>query len=207
VRQAPGFRNDKTVFISGEVAYAGAYAISNKKQRISDLINMAGGLTPQAFIAGVTLHRFSDELGSEQVAIDLNQILNNPGNEKDLFLNNGDRINVPEFMQTVKISGSVQNPFSISFETGKKAKYYIDRSGGFNTDAHKKKTYVRYANGTTAVTKGFMIKSYPEVHPGSQIIVPQKPEKKATDSGKWIAWVSVLSSLALSAATIVNISK
>jgi protein involved in polysaccharide export with SLBB domain len=110
-------------------------------------------------------------------------------------------------MQTVKITGSVQNPFSITYESGKNAKFYIDRSGGFNTDANKKKTYVRYANGTTAVTKGFMFKSYPIVQPGSQIVVPQKPEKKATDSGKWIAWVSVLSSLALSAATIVNITK
>ncbi len=207
VRQAPGFRQDKTVFISGEVAYAGAYAVSDKKQRISDLIQMAGGVTPQAFIAGATLQRFSNELGSEQVAIDLNLIINNPGSETDFFLNNGDRIYIPEYLPTVKITGSVQNPFSIAFESGKNAKFYIDRSGGFNFDAHKKKTYVRYANGTTAVTKSFIIKNYPEVQPGSQIIVPQKPEKKATDSGKWIAWASVLSSMALSAATLVNITK
>lgn len=207
VRQAPGFRQDKTVFISGEVAYAGAYAVSDKKQRISDLIQIAGGLTPQAFIGGATLQRFSSELGSEQVAIDLNLIMNNPGSETDFHLNNGDRIYIPEFMPTVKITGSVQNPFSIAYEEGKTAKYYIDRSGGFNTDALKKKTYVRYANGTTAVTKSFLIKNYPEVQPGSQIIVPQKPEKKATDSGKWIAWASVLSSLVLSAATIHNITK
>ncbi len=207
VRQAPGFRNDKTVFISGEVAYAGAYAVSDKKQRISDLIQMAGGVTPQAFIAGATLKRFSDELGSEQVAIDLNLIINNPGSETDFFLNNGDRIYIPEFLPTVKITGSVQNPFSIAYESGKTAKYYIERSGGFNTDAHKKKTYVRYANGTTAVTKSFLIKNYPEVQPGSQIIVPQKPEKKVGDSGKWIAWASVLSSMAIAAATLINVTK
>lgn len=207
VRQAPGFRQDKTVFISGEVAYAGAYAVSDKKQRISDLIQMAGGLTPQAFIEGATLQRYSNELGSEQVAINLKLIMNNPGSETDFFLNNGDRIYIPEYLPTVKITGSVQNPFSIAFESGKTAKYYIDRSGGFNTDAHKRKTYVRYANGTTAVTKSFLIKNYPEIQPGSQIIVPQKPEKKATDSGKWIAWASVLSSLVLSAATIHNITK
>lgn len=207
VRQAPGFRNDKTVFISGEVAYAGAYAVSDKKQRISDLIQMAGGITPQAFIEGATLQRYSDELGSEQVAIDLSLIIKSPGSETDFYLNNGDRVYIPEFLPTVKITGSVQNPFSIAYQVGKTAKYYIDRSGGFNTDANKKKTYVRYANGTTAVTKSFCIKNYPEVQPGSQIIVPQKPEKKATDSGKWIAWASVLSSLVLSAATIHNITK
>ena len=207
VRQAPNFRKGKTAFITGEIVYAGAYAINNKKQRISDLIKMAGGLTPQAFINGATLQRSSEELGNEQVAIDLNQIINNPGSEADLFLNNGDKVYIPEFMQTVKITGSVQNPFSIAFESGKNAKYYIDRSGGFNSDASKKKTYVRYANGTTAVTKGVIFKNYPKVHPGSQIVVPQKPEKSQADTGRWIAWASVLSSLALSAATIINLTK
>lgn len=207
VRQAPNFRKGKTAYIAGEIVYAGGYVINNKQQRISDLIKMAGGLTPQAYINGATLMRFTDELGTEQVAINLNNIINSPGSEADLFLNNGDRINIPEFMQTVKISGSVQNPFSVTFLTGKNAKYYVDRSGGFDSDAHKSKTYVRYANGTTAITKGFIIKNYPKVQPGSQIIVPQKPEKKSGDSGKWIAWASVLSSIALSAATIRNMTK
>jgi protein involved in polysaccharide export with SLBB domain len=206
VRQAPNFRKGKTAFITGEVVYAGAYAINNKHWRISDLVKLAGGVTPQAYLNGATLQRYTNELGSEQVAIDLNQIINNPGSEADLLLNNGDRIFVPEFMQTVKILGSIQNPFSITFQSGKNAKYYIDRSGGFNSDANKKKTYVRYANGTTAITKSFIIKSYPKVQPGSQIIVPQKPEKKVTDNTKWLAFASVLASLAVSIATVVSLT-
>jgi protein involved in polysaccharide export with SLBB domain len=207
VRQAPNFRKGKTAYITGEVVYAGAYAVNNKQQRISDLLKMAGGVTPQAYINGATLQRFTEELGSEQVAIDLSQIINFPGSEADLFLNNGDRVSVPEFMQTVKITGSIQNPFSITFETGKSAKYYIDRSGGFNSDAHKKKTYVRYANGTTAVTKSFIVKTYPKVQPGSQIIVPQKPEKNAGDTGKWLAIASTLASIALSTATVITLTR
>lgn len=207
VRRAPNYRQEETVFINGEVVYAGAYALRNKRQRISDLINMAGGLTPQAFVMGATLSRYSEELGSERVAIDLKTILANPGSEADLLLNNGDRINIPEFMQTVKINGSVQNPFSIVFEPGKNAKYYINKSGGFASDAHKKKTYVQYANGATAVTKSFIFRSYPEVQPGSQVIVPKKPEKPAGDSGRWLAFASVLASIAVSVATVVSITK
>jgi len=206
VRRAPGFRNNGTVLISGEVVYAGSFAISNKNQRISDLVNLAKGITPQAFIEGATLNRYSEELGEEQVAINLKDILQKPGGESDLFLRNGDQLYVPEFMQTVKISGNVQNPFSIAFEEGKNAKYYIEQCGGFNFDANKKKVYVRYANGSTAVKKGIIFKKYPEVKPGSLVVVPQKPEKKP-GSGEWIAVVSVLSSLALSAATIINLSK
>lgn len=206
VRQAPNYRRGEMAMITGEVVYSGPYAINNKKHRISDLIQMAGGLTPQAYIDGATLFRNSTQLGGEQVAIDLTTIIQNPGSEADLFLNNGDRINIPEFMQTVKISGSVQNPFSIVFESNKSAKYYINRSGGFTDDAHKKKTYVQYPNGTTDVTRGFMFKNYPDVKPGSQVIVPKKPEKKVSDSGKWLAFASVIASLAVSVATVVSLS-
>lgn len=207
VRQAPNYRKTEMALISGEVVYAGPYAINNKQNRISDLIRMAGGLTPQAYAAGATLFRNTTLLGGEQVAIDLKAIMENPGSQADLFLNNGDRINIPEFLQTVKITGNVQNPFSVTYEEGKRAKYYINRSGGFDSEAHKKKTYVKYANGTTAVTKGFIIRSYPDVQPGSQVIVPKKPEKQNGDSGRWLGIASVMASLAVSVATVVSLSK
>ena len=110
-------------------------------------------------------------------------------------------------MQTVKISGNVQNPFSVVYETGKKAKYYINRTGGFDSNAYRKKTYVLYPNGTTAITKGTIFHSYPVVEPGSEIIVPPKPEKERTDTGRWLAIASALASLAVSIATIANLTK
>ncbi|WP_167619044.1 SLBB domain-containing protein [Maribellus sediminis] len=207
VRRAPNFRKVETAFIAGEVLYSGPYSISNKQLRISDLVNMAGGITPQAYLPGATLERYSEELGAERVAIDLNEILNSPKGEKDLFLNNGDRINIPEFMQTVKITGSVQNPFSITYKSGHNAKYYIERTGGFNSGAHKKKTYVRYPNGETAVTKGVIFKRYPEVTPGSLVVVPEKPEKQPGESGRWLAIATAIASLTVSMATIVNLTK
>lgn len=207
VRRAPNFRENKTAFITGEVVYAGAYAVTNKKMRISDLVKMAGGITPQAYLAGATLSRFSEELGSESVAIDLVSILKQPYNEADLFLNNGDRLNIPEFMQTVKITGNVQNPYSVVFESGQNAKFYINQAGGFADRSDKKRTYVRYPNGTTAVTKGVIFKRYPEVIAGSQVVVPQKPERQPANSGMWLAIASALASLTVSIATVVNLTK
>nr|WP_321356196.1 SLBB domain-containing protein [uncultured Draconibacterium sp.] len=201
VRTAPNFRQNETVIISGEVIYAGAYAITYKQMRISDLVQMAGGYTPKAYLQGATLERFSDELGSERVAINLQNILNDPKSEKDLLLKNSDRLNIPEFMQTVKIIGSVQNPFSITFEAGKNAKYYINRTGGFQAQANKKKTYVQYPNGETAVTKGFIFKRYPKVTPGSLVVVPEKVEKER-QQGLWFAIASTMSSMAVAIAAV-----
>ncbi len=204
VRRAPGFREQASAAVAGEVKYAGNYAISNKNQRISDLVKMAGGLTPQSYTEGASFTRKTEELGFENVAINLDMIMASPGNENDLLLRDGDSLNVPEFMQTVKVMGSVQNPFSITWEKGKSLKYYIDRSGGFSANAMKRKTYVKYANGATASTKGFFGRNYPEVRPGSQIVVPQKPQKESVGVSQWLSIASAFSSIAVAIAAVLR---
>lgn len=205
VKRAPGYRSQGSATITGEVVYAGNYALRHKNQRISDLVNLAQGITPQAFVDGATLQRNTSELGAENIAIDLRAILNNPGGENDLLLRDGDMLYIPQFMQTVKISGNVLNPYSVTYEPGQNAKYYINQTGGFADRAFKRKVYVQYANGYAAPTKSFLgIKSYPKVTEGSQVIVPEKPKKE--NNGQWIAIVSLISSLALTAATIVSLT-
>jgi protein involved in polysaccharide export with SLBB domain len=204
VRRAPGYRESASAVVLGEIKYAGQYAIQNKNQRISDLIEMAGGLTSQSFPAGATLTRTSEELGEELVAINMNKIITNPNGKNDLYLLDGDVINIPQFIQTVKITGQVQNPFSITYEEGKPLKYYIDKCGGFSQDALKRKVFVRFPNGETASTKSFVVKNYPEVLPGSQIVVPAKPEKEPINTGTWLSIASTFSSIAIAIAAIMR---
>lgn len=202
VRRAPGFRENASAIVSGEVKYTGYYAIQNKNQRISDLLEMAGGLTEHAFLEGATFARNSNELGQEYIAIDLEQIINNPGGDQDLYLRDGDYLHIPQYIQTVKVSGSVHNPFSVNFQKGKSLKYYIDRCGGFENDALKRDVYVKYPNGATATTNGFLINDYPKVTPGSEIIVPEKEEKQRLGTGQWLAIASTFSSIAVAVAAI-----
>lgn len=204
VRRAPGFTESASVQVTGEVKYAGSYAVENKNQRISDLIDMAGGLTSQSFLNGATLSRETEELGNEFIAIHLDKILNNRGGQDDLYLRNGDVVHIPEYIQTVKVTGSVQNPFSITFEEGKNLKYYIDKCGGFSTDALRRKAYVKYPNGATSSTKSFIFNDYPKVMPGSQIVVPEKPEKEGMSTGQWLSIASTFSSIAVALAAILR---
>ncbi|MFV0591184.1 MAG: SLBB domain-containing protein [Draconibacterium sp.] len=197
IKRAPGFREQGSVTITGEVVYSGVYALQTKNQRISDLVGLAQGITPQAFVEGAQLRRNTKELGTENVAINLKKILEDPHGPNDLFLRDGDILFVPEFAQTVKVSGAIQNPFSITFEEGKSLKYYIDKTGGFGREALKRKTYVRYANGYTASTKAFIFKNYPEVGPGSEIIVPQKPERERLGLQGWLGVSSAFTSIAV----------
>ena len=195
VRRAPGYRTQGSVSITGEVKYAGMFSLSTRSQRISDLVQLAGGLTPQAFVEGARLTRMTTDLGTENVFIDLGEILSNPGKASDLYLRAGDQIYIPEVAQTVKISGQVQNPFSLTFQERKSLKYYIDHSGGYTATGDKKRTYVLYADGTTALARKSLWSRNPVIRPGSQIIVPTKPEKKEGNFGTWVTSLTAFSSL------------
>ncbi|WP_163712849.1 SLBB domain-containing protein [Mangrovibacterium lignilyticum] len=229
VRKAPSYQPQKTVTILGEVKYPGQYSISSKDERISDLIKRAGGLTPFAFEEGARMRRKVDAQLKEQIEIanqmrmeadttleaiqhqqfkslelQLAQILNKPGSENDYTLKEGDEIFVPLKSEEIWVNGEVMNPTGLSYEKGKKARYYVDASGGFSSKAKKGKIYVVYANGTSAATKGFIFRNYPKVEPGSQIIVPQKPEKQKTEVTTWLAIASTLSSLAIAIAAVLR---
>lgn len=71
VRPAPGYQIQKVVRIEGEVLYPGLYTITNKNERISDLIKRAGGLTSFAYEEGASLKRpgrkvFQSDIEREQ---------------------------------------------------------------------------------------------------------------------------------------------
>lgn len=228
VRKAPSYHQQRTVYISGEVRYPGAYSIGSKKERVSDLIKRAGGLMPDAFTKGARMKRSNPDsiqkveilrnslpdslttkaekqIQSDQLELRLEDILKNPGSAFDYVLKEGDQVIIPEVSQEVRISGEILNPIGLAFQSGKSLKYYINRAGGFSEKAQKRKTFVIYSDGTTRVTHSFLGRNYPNIEPGSQIIVPQKPEKQRIDqTGKWLGIASTMATIAIAIATLVK---
>nr|WP_319400086.1 SLBB domain-containing protein [uncultured Carboxylicivirga sp.] len=229
VRKAPGIREGGTVKLDGEIMQAGSYSLDNRQERISDLIKRAGGLTPLAFTQGAMLQREiklseqekhqremmieKDSLVGltmepyEQVGIRLDKILARPGGPDDLLLAAGDKIFIPRQMGTVKISGNVMNPISMTYKAGKRAKFFIKQAGGFDARPKRNSVYVVSANGISETTHTYLFfKRYPKVEPGSEIMVPQKPES-TMGVGQWVAIGSAISGLAISITSLANILK
>jgi protein involved in polysaccharide export with SLBB domain len=57
VRSSIGYEVQRQVKVEGEVLYPGMYTITNKDERVSDLLRRAGGLTALAYIKGASLKR------------------------------------------------------------------------------------------------------------------------------------------------------
>ena len=125
------------------------------------------------------------------VGIELDKAVQEPGSVYDMQLREGDQIFVPEYNATVKISGDVFFPNTVSYIEGKGYKYYVNQSGGFGHRAKKSKTFIVYQNGTVGVaSKG----AKPE--PGCEIVVPSKKQRTPFNFASLLSMGTSLASLA-----------
>ncbi len=231
VRRSPSYVMPKNIRVTGEVNYEGAFTIEKKDLRLTDAIRMAGGIAESAYTKGARLIRvMNDEerqrkqavldairnnleekdsiswnkmemSNSYPIGIDLEKALKEPGGQYDIVLREGDRIDVPEYNGTVRISGDVQFPNTVTYVKGKGAKWYIENAGGYSESAKKKKAFIVYPNGMMDVlAKGT------NVEPGSEIIVPSK-KKKHVDLSALTTISVALTPLTTIAALIAYLSK
>ena len=234
VRKSPTYRAQVNVSVEGEIEYAGTYALTNKSERLSDLVKKAGGLNKFAYANGAKLIRKANdeelsrmksvvnmmqrELGEKMadslnigidsvysVGIDLVAALEKPGSNSDIVLREGDRLTIPEMTNTVKINGAVMLPNTVTYSSDMSVKDYIGQAGGYSNGARKSKAFIIYMNGQIAKVKGA---DKAKVQPGCEIIVPAKSKT----ASKWnlqtiLALASSLGSLGLTAASIANILK
>lgn len=120
-----------------------------------------------------------DEREYYNLAIDLEKALAEPGGEFDVVLRKGDEITIPEYNSTVKISGEVMHPTTMSWQKGKNLGYYIDHAGGYSNKAKKKGVYVINMNGSVEKVSKYSSKA---IQPGCEIVIPRKSDNRFTTS-------------------------
>jgi protein involved in polysaccharide export with SLBB domain len=164
----------------------GSAAIASRKEAIADIAQEKSALGP------IKIRQ------TEAVAIDLEAILKSPGSSFDLILEEGDIISIPRQLQTVRLRGDVVYPATVRFEKDRNMAYYINRAGGFDIRANRKRTYVVYANGEVARTRSFLgLRSYPQVAPGAEVIVPTKGPRLPIRPGELVGITTGLATLVL----------
>ena len=138
-----------------------------------------------------------DPIGRVVTEFDLDTIERSP--ERDLLLEPGDRILIPERSSTITVSGQVLSPTSFSFDPTLKVKNYIDLAGGYSEDADKSRTLVIYPNGMSSRIKNWP--NSPDLAPGTTLVIPRDP-----NPFDWLVFSQILfpiiSNFATSAAAI-----
>ena len=138
------------------------------------------------------------------VAIDLEEALKHPGGSEDIVLREGDRLMIPRYSSTVKISGDVMYPISMNYKKGESLKYYIKHAGGYGDNARKKRVYAIYMNGSVELLSHHSKKA---VQPGCTIVVPSKKQKDKMTTAEFIGMGTSAASVATMMVTIANILK
>jgi protein involved in polysaccharide export with SLBB domain len=219
------------VYVEGEIAFEGSYTLEAKNQRLSDIVKAAGGVMPGAYVRGARLVRtmtederarwqavvkmsrqnqnsrdsiLIDQLEADStysVGIHLDEAIAQPGGDEDIELVDGDRLIIPRFNRTVRVSGDVRSSNTVAYKEKKDYKYYIEQAGGFGDRAKKQKVYIVYQNGTIAKA------SKAKIEPGCEVIVPSKGPKNELSVAQWISIGPSFASIGTMFASIAHLLK
>ena len=208
------FEYQRIVTLGGEVRYPGSYALRNKRERLSNLIARAGGLTEEAqpdaisfTRRGSVASRISSDIATTKtqdslitqratngrVGIDLAMVLKDSSSRDNLVLEDGDEIVILRYNPIVRVQGAVNAPANVTFVSGRDIYYYIAASGGPSRDADEDRAYVTQASGKLESIRGrgFLVsKSVPLPGAGAVVTVPVRDPADRRDIAAIVATVS-----------------
>jgi protein involved in polysaccharide export with SLBB domain len=186
IRRMGVYEKPEMITIAGEVAYSGKYVLTNKKEKIFDIINRAGGLTSFANLDGIKIKRpilqkqieeieninfnfgkndsiqnkltkkLKVDLKYATVPVDWRKIVKNPNSNANVRLFPKDEIEIASNNESVKVTGNVLLTSEIPYNSGQGFNYYINAVGGIDNKGWKRKAYIIYPNGKADVTRNFL---------------------------------------------------
>ena len=187
VRSVPDYERQAFVQIQGAVLFPGPYALLEKKERLSSILQRAGGISLDAFPEGATLHR-----KGQLVVTQLDQVVKNAQSKYNYILEKGDSLFIPkqENLITIHIGNSsadqledrpyqTASQVKVAYEPKKSAKWYINEYvAGFGSKTSKKSVWVTYPNGAIKRVKAILgfIKVYPKLEKGGSIFIGKEDD-------------------------------
>jgi len=154
--------------------------LKSKDERLGDVIERSGGLTTQAYPAGIRFVRVVGNAG--RINIDLTRALEERKSRTDIILQQGDSILVPEYQPSVRVAGAVNAPGSVLWQEGQGLDDYVGGAGGYSYLADRGRVSVRYANGEVRTRRrSLLFSSEPRPGPGSEVFVPVKDTTHTTN--------------------------
>ena len=178
IRSDPLFSIQRKIFIDGSIHYPGSYVVSNPKETINDIVNRAGGLTPNSYALASTFKR-----NGSLIKVDIEKILNNPFSSHDIEIQDNDSLFIAKKPNLMSVIGEVRTPGLYQFFPNMRVDDYIKLAGGLTAKAEKKDIWIVFPNGKTQ--KYNRIYNNPKVLDGSKINIGNKVTEPEFSVTKW----------------------
>lgn len=235
VRRSPAYRIQERVTLDGEVVFAGGYTLVKKNERLSDLVNRAGGLTPDAYAHGARLiRRMNDEERAVRESTLRMALQNQSGSGDSLSM---EKLQLDEFYSVgIELDKALNAPgsdYDMVLREGDRLviPQYVSTvsiSGEVmypNTVLYLKdknlKYYVSQAGGyglRAKKSRAYIVYmngtvarvkslSKARIEPGCQIIIPSKRERKGVSLPAIMSLATSAASIGTMAASIANLAK
>lgn len=234
VRKSPGYHKQENVQVEGEVLFSGTYALTKKDQRLSELVQRAGGLTPQANVKGARLERKMSEEEMARLEASIAAAIQMAENPKDSISIRRSMEGQTTYPVGIELDKALKNPNSeadIILQDGDVLVIpqninTVKISGEVmyaNTVTYKKGKNLRYyinqaggyndnakkSNVYVVYMNGTVDKpnkwSRSVVQPGCEIIVPKKDDEKRMTTGEILSLSSTAASLATVIMALINV--
>jgi polysaccharide export outer membrane protein len=221
-----GWDVGRLVHLTGQVKHPGRYTLRSKTERLADLVERAGGLTPEAYAGGVQFYRVSPLVSqrpdaqvpapiaegrrtarpglTERVGIDLPRVLRDPEFRDNVILAAGDSVHIPEYTPIIMVQGAVNAPGAVAYSPGKSLDWYVDAAGGYTQTGDHRRTYVTQPDGRRESVKRRVVWAdyVPAPRPGAVVVVPVRV---AQESGGGVNVAGILSTAAQLLGALVTI--
>ncbi|HEX2188373.1 MAG TPA: SLBB domain-containing protein [Longimicrobiaceae bacterium] len=190
------YKEQKTATVLGQVDRPGVYPVVPGETTVRELVDMAGGFTPDASLLEATLRRSRSQnaaridlarvpsellnrteqqimqirtQGDEsRVVIDFPRLFVEGADAYNQTLQDGDTLSVPRRRSEVVVLGAVLQPGVVQHASAKDADYYIRLAGGYGRRADRDDILVLRGSWGTRLTA----REARTIHPGDMVIVP-----------------------------------
>jgi polysaccharide export outer membrane protein len=222
IQRRPGWDLQRLVAVTGQVARPGRYALTSKTERLTGLLDRAGGLTTEAYPGGIEFYRRAATAKvtpapidpkvpiqplppgfAARVGIDLPMALKDSAFRDNIILATGDSIFIPEFNPLVQVQGAVNAAGPVAFTPGRNLDWYVAAAGGYAEKGDRGRAFVTQPDGKRqAVHRRFFFgDDIPTPGPGAVITVPER--KSSPPPSNTVAVLGVLASVFASLTTVI----
>ena len=179
IRPNPFFSKQHKVTVLGLVYYPGDYALKGPEEKVSDILNRAGGLRSEAYPRASTFSR-----DGVKINLSFERIIKNPRSRFNFNLIDGDTVTIGSKTNTIFIEGAINSPGAYQFIKGSRLDDYIELAGGLTQQSSKYASYISYPDGKSRPVK-FLLPS-PKVVDGSTIYIGTKEEVEKFSATEYV---------------------